>query len=277
MTENKNVLLTIEYDGTRFSGWQRQPEKRTVQGELERVLSELCGTEVRLNGTSRTDAGVHALGQRASFEASFGIPIERIPLAANNLLAGSKLAGTGDVRISKAELVPPGFHARYNARGKKYIYKIRCAETPDVFLRNYRYQLTERLDTDAMRKAAEYIVGTHDFKCFQAAGGEERETTVRTIYGIEIAETEIASGAPSEACPSTERLSQKGAAEIAVAVRGDGFLYNMVRIITGTIVEVGTGKRKPESLADVIASGSRQNAGCTAPPQGLYLAEVYYE
>lgn len=280
--EKKNVLLTIAYDGTRFAGWQRQPAKRTVQGELERVLSELCCTEIHINGTSRTDAGVHALGQRASFCAEFGIPEERLSLAANNMLAGSRLAGTGDIRILKVERVPIGFHARFDARGKKYIYRIRCAETPDVFLRNYRYQITEQLDLDAMREAAKYIEGTHDFKCFQAAGGEEKETTVRTIHGIEIYETALAeskakvserqtaaAGCESGAGRSTER-------EIAIAVRGDGFLYNMVRIITGTLVEVGLGKRKPSSLADIIASGSRQNAGCTAPPQGLYLAEVYY-
>ena len=263
--EKKNVLLTIAYDGTRFAGWQRQPAKRTVQGELERVLSELCCTEIHINGTSRTDAGVHALGQRASFCTEFGIPEERLPLAANNMLAGSRLAGTGDIRILKAERVPIGFHARFNACGKKYIYRIRCAETPDVFLRNYRYQITEQLDLDAMREAAKYIEGTHDFKCFQAAGGEEKETTVRTIHGIEIYETALAE--------SKAKVSER---EIAIAVRGDGFLYNMVRIITGTLVEVGLGKRKPSSLAEIIASGSRQNAGCTAPPQGLYLAEVYY-
>ena len=124
--EKQNVLLTIEYDGTRFAGWQRQPAKRTVQGELERVLSTLCCMEIHINGTSRTDAGVHALGQRASFCAEFGIPVERIPLAANNMLADSKLAGTGDIRILKAESVPVGFHARFDARGKKYIYRIRC-------------------------------------------------------------------------------------------------------------------------------------------------------
>lgn len=290
--EKKNVLLTIAYDGTRFSGWQRQPEKRTVQGELERVLSELCCTEIHINGTSRTDAGVHALGQRASFCAEFGIPEERLPLAANNMLAGSRLAGTGDIRILKAERVPIGFHARFDACGKKYIYRIRCAETPDVFLRNYRYQITEQLDLDAMREAAKYIEGTHDFKCFQAAGGEEKETTVRTIHGIEIYETALAeskakvsecqtaaAGCESEAGGSAKcevEISRNTEREIAIAVRGDGFLYNMVRIITGTLVEVGLGKRKPSSLADIIASGSRQNAGCTAPPQGLYLAEVYY-
>ena len=296
LMEKQNVLLTIEYDGTRFAGWQRQPAKRTVQGELERVLSTLCCMEIHINGTSRTDAGVHALGQRASFCAEFGIPVERIPLAANNMLADSKLAGTGDIRILKAESVPVGFHARFDARGKKYIYRIRCAVTPDVFLRNYRYQITEQLDLDEMREAAKLIEGTHDFKCFQAAGGEEKTTTVRTIHGIEIYEaaandniiakcddmTTLSKNieCEREAERSAEceiRTSKNAEREIAIAVRGDGFLYNMVRIITGTLVEVGLGKRKPSSLADIIVSGSRQNAGHTAPPQGLYLAEVYYD
>jgi len=257
ITENQNVLLTIEYDGTHFSGWQRQPGKRTVQGELERALSELCRSQIKLNGTSRTDAGVHALGQRASFTASFGIPVERIPAAANNILMGNRLAGTGDVRIISAETVPPEFHARFSARGKKYVYRIRCAEKPDVFLRNYRYQITKKLDINAMREAAMHIEGTHDFRCFQAAGGEEKESTVRTIYRIDICE--------------------EGENEIALEVCGDGFLYNMVRIITGTLVETGLGKRKPHTLADIIAGRSRQSAGHTAPPQGLYLAEVYYD
>lgn len=258
--KKRNVLLTIEYDGTNFSGWQRQPSVRTVQGELERVLSVLCAAPISINGTSRTDAGVHALGQRASFEGEFGIPIDRIALAANSLLAENKLAGCGDVRIIKAEQKPADFHARFDCKGKKYIYKIRCAENADVFLKNYRYQLSEKLDTEAMREAAAYIVGTHDFKCFQAAGGEEKKTTVRTVYSLEIKEKTL-----------------EDVLDIDIEIKGDGFLYNMVRIITGTLVEVGLGKRKSEELKEIIESCDRCKAGYTAPPQGLYLAEVYYE
>ena len=254
--EQRNILLTIEYDGSNFCGWQRQPGKRTVQGELERVLSILCACEVKLNGTSRTDAGVHALGQRASFCGEFGIPTDRIPRAANNLLAGSmNNMQVGDVRILKAEEVAEDFHARFDAEGKKYIYRINNSGAADVFRRNYEYFVERPLDLAAMQKAAEYIVGKHDFACFQAAGGQPRKTTVRTIYSLDIA----------------------GAGGFEISVVGDGFLYNMVRIITGTLVDVGLGKIEPDALPEIIESRDRQRAGHTAPPQGLYLAEIYYD
>ena len=233
----RNIFMTIEYDGSDFCGWQRQPNVRTVQGHLEEVLSHVCGKEIKLNGTSRTDAGVHALGQCASFRGEFGIPTDRIMLAANNILAGGRqpLKGIGDVRITSLREMAP---------------------EPDIFRRNYCYQVPQPLDIESMREAAAYIVGTHDFKCFQAAGGEEKETTVRTIYRL---------------C-----VELRGE-DIAIEVSGDGFLYNMVRIIVGTLVEVGLGKREPRELAAIIESGERQKAGHTAPAAGLYLVEVYYE
>ena len=254
----RNILLTIQYDGTGFSGWQRQPQARTVQGEIEKALSALCGKTVEINGTSRTDAGVHALGQRASFRGEFGIPTDKIPRAASNLLAGAMGSGRncGDVRITAAEEMPTDFHARFDSLGKTYRYCIRWGE-PDVFQRNYCYQLKEPLDTAAMQKAAALIEGTHDFACFQAAGGTPRETTVRTIYCLKIIR-------------SAER-------ELHIEVTGDGFLYNMVRIITGTLVEIGQGRRRPEEIPEIIASADRRRAGHTAPPQGLYLVEIYYD
>ena len=184
----RNIFITIEYDGSGFCGWQRQPNVRTVQGHLEEVLSHVCGTPIKINGTSRTDAGVHALGQCASFRGEFGIPTERIMLAANNILAGGRqaLKGIGDVRITALCEMPQDFHARFSARGKQYRYLIRNLPEPDIFRRRYCYQVLQPLDIEAMRKAAAYIVGTHDFKCFQAAGGEEKETTVRTIYHLDI-------------------------------------------------------------------------------------------
>lgn len=258
----RNLLLTIEYDGTNFSGWQRQPAARTVQGELEAVLSKVCGKEIQINGTSRTDAGVHALGQRASFKGAFGIPTDRISLAVNNMLAGiCKNQGAkgdcADVKIVKVEEMPMDFHARFDCKGKKYRYILRNSADMDIFRRNYCYQVKTPLNVDAMRQAAAHIVGTHDFACFQAAGGTPRETTVRTIFSLDILQ-------PAEN-------------EIHLEVSGDGFLYNMVRIITGTLVDVGSGKIAPEALVDIIESKDRANAGHTAPPQGLYLAEVYYE
>ncbi len=257
--KERNILLTIEYDGTDFFGWQRQPEARTVQGELEKVLSKVCGTDIKINGTSRTDAGVHALGQRASFKGAFGIPTERIMMAVNNMLSGGKQVRTkcSDVRIIDVQEVNPEFHARFNAKGKKYRYLIRNNSEPDIFTRNYFYHVRTPLNVEAMKKAAEFIVGTHDFACFQSAGGNPRETTVRTVYSLEIME--------------------KSDGIIAIEVSGDGFLYNMVRIIVGTLVEVGTGKKPPEDMQHIIESCSRQTAGHTAPPEGLYLVEVFYD
>ena len=253
----RNVLLTIEYDGSGFHGWQRQPEVRTVQGELERVLTRVCGVPIDINGTSRTDAGVHALGQRASFKGDFGIPTDRLMLAANNLLAGgmNSQRGVGDVRIIAAEEVPDDFHARFSSRGKMYRYIIRNCPDVDIFQRNYCYQVRQPLDVEAMMDAAAYIEGTHDFKCFQAAGGQEKETTVRTIHSLNI---------------------RRESENVIIEVSGDGFLYNMVRIIVGTLTEVGLGKKRPEDVGNIIESRDRQKAGHTAPAEGLYLVEIYY-
>ena len=254
----RNLLLTIEYDGSEFSGWQRQPERRTVQGELERVLSKVCGVPVQINGTSRTDAGVHGLGQRASFKLKSGIPTDKIKLAANNILAGGKnlAASVGDVRILNVEEMPSEFHARFDAKGKKYRYVIFNGDDQNIFRRKYCYQVQKPLDVEAMQKAAEHIVGTHDFACFQSAGGQERETTVRTVFGLDVFRNDQ---------------------DVVIEISGDGFLYNMVRIITGTLVEVGLGRRNADDLVGIIESADRTKAGHKAPAEGLYLVEVYYE
>lgn len=254
----RNLLLTIEYDGSGFSGWQRQPGLRTVQGELERALSKVCGCEITINGTSRTDAGVHALGQRASFKGEFGIPTARIKLVANNLLAGGQNSqrGVSDVRITEVREMPLEFHARFDSKGKTYRYVILNTEEPDIFRRNYCCQVRKPLDTDRMRKAAAHIEGTHDFRCFQAAGGNERLTTVRTIHRVDI-----------------HRENEN----VIIEVTGDGFLYNMVRIIAGTLIEVGLGKKLPEEIPGIIEGKDRQKAGYTAPAEGLYLVRIFYE
>lgn len=253
----KNVLLTIAYDGTNFSGWQKQPDQRTVQGELEKALSTLCNTEITINGTGRTDAGVHAWGQCASFRAEFGIPVERIKDALNDLLGtGRKAIVPKDILIKEASLVPEDFHARFSARAKTYVYRIRNQVETDIFQRDYCFQVREPLDHELMRKGAELLEGTHDYKSFQASGGEEKETTIRTIKSIVIQEEEN---------------------RLGIHVTGDGFLYNMVRIIVGTLVEVGKGKIPPEEIVNILDGKDRQLAGPTAPAQGLYLAKVYFD
>ena len=236
--QERNFLLTIEYDGSEFCGWQRQPGVRTVQGVLEETLSAVCGAQVSLNGTSRTDAGVHALGQRASFRGVYGIPTEKIMQAANDRLCGGRRLGgkLGDVRITALEEKPLDFHARFDAKGKKYRYVIQ--------------------NEGPVRKGAAHIIGTHDFACFEAAGSQPRQTTVRTVYSLEICRREN---------------------DVILEISGDGFLYNMVRIIAGTLVEVGLERRTPQSVRETIAGQKRSLAGHTAPPQGLYLLEVYYE
>lgn len=268
----KNVLLTIAYDGTDFCGWQKQPGQRSVQEEVERALSIVCAQPIRINGTSRTDAGVHAYGQRASFTADFSIPIEKIPLVANGIFASAVSErcrkASGDVAILAAEEVEPGFHARFDAAGKKYIYRIDNSGRPDPFGRNYRYQVGRPLDLDAMERAAAHLIGTQDFKCFQAAGGKELETTVRTVYSARIS-------APGGTVSGPALTGFEKAIEFEII--GDGFLYNMVRIIAGTLVDVGLGKKDPGDLPGIITGRDRRRAGHTAPPQGLYLAEIYYE
>ena len=275
----KNYLLKIEYDGSAFHGWQEQRNLRTVQGEIQDALSSVCGQEIQVSGTSRTDAGVHALMQCLSFKADIGIPVENLARALNNMLSGGRY-GEGskgsDVRVISAEEVPDDFHARFSCKGKTYKYLISC-NAPSAFRRNYVYNLdAEKLDVAAMREAARHIVGTHDFEAFQAAGGTPRETTVRTVYGVEVShvgECEKKNDfdkATVNCIPAFEN-------DIVISVTGDGFLYNMVRIIAGTLIEVGLGKISPDELSKIIESKDRTTAGHTAPACGLYLAEIYFD
>jgi len=252
-----NILLRIAYDGSDFHGWQKQPGQRTVQGELEEKLSSVLRAPVQLEGTSRTDAGVHALGQCATLRGDFGIPTGRIPIAVNNLLS--------DVRVLSAEDKPEGFHARFDAAGKTYVYRFAVSPPNEIFLRNYACLLANSPNIGNMSEAAEYIVGTHDFSCFRAAGGTEHESAVRTIFAARIMKG-VATD-PAGICYDT----------IEAEVTGDGFLYNMVRIIAGTLLEAGFEKLAPKEIISIIASKNREKAGPTAPPQGLYLKEVYYD
>lgn len=258
MLMGQNVLIRIEYDGTNFSGWQKQPHARTVQGEIEHVLKYIAMEDVNIHGTSRTDAGVHALGQCASFDWNSGMPVDKLPEVMNRRFGAGGLGRSGapgDIRILSAEVMPDEFHARYSCSGKTYRYLI--DKTGDIFRRNYAFQYPDAhlLDTEEMRRAASHITGTHDFKCFETSGGTPRESTVRTISALDISEDENT---------------------IIIEVTGDGFLYNMVRIIVGTLVETGIGRRNADDMPAVIESRSRANSGFTAPPQGLYLKEIYF-
>ena len=255
----KNVLIRIQYDGTNFSGWQKQPSARTVQGEIEHVLKYIAMEDVHIHGTSRTDAGVHALGQCASFEWNSPMPVEKLPEVMNRRFGAGgegRSGAPGDIRILSADVMEEDFHARYSCKGKTYRYII--DKTGDIFRRNqtFQYPGAEMLDIGKMREAAAHIVGTHDFKCFETAGGTPRESTVRTVSALEITDTDES---------------------IVIEITGDGFLYNMVRIIVGTLVEVGNGHKSAEELPEIIEGRNRGKAGFTAPPQGLYLKEIYFE
>ena len=252
-----NILLRIAYDGSRFHGWQKQPGLRTVQGVLEETLEKICGAPVTLEGTSRTDAGVHALGQCATMRGEYGVPADRIPIAANNLLS--------DVMVLSAEEKPEDFHARFSAAGKTYVYRFAVAPRTPVFLREYVCLLANAPNTGNMVEAAKYMEGTHDFACFQAAGGAPRETTVRTVFAVRVRE-----GTGTDPAGNIYDT-------IEAEVTGDGFLYNMVRIIAGTLTDAGFGRLAPNDIRGIIASRNRALAGPTAPPQGLYLREVYFD
>jgi tRNA pseudouridine38-40 synthase len=281
----RNILLTIEYDGTGFSGWQRQPGKRTVCGTLEEALSAVTGLDVKIDGTSRTDAGVHALGQRASFLLpDRGIPAERIPRAVNDRLAAMCGEAGADVRVVAAEEVPEGFHARFSSRGKRYIYRVLCGAEPSAFARTRFCQIEGTLDAEAMREAAAHLVGEHDFAAFRSSGGNPVNSTVREIYeikieglpaeGFGIRSAQGGAGALRDGADGAAGLSAPR--ELRISVSGSGFLYNMVRIISGTLIEAGLGKRTPGSVLEALRSGERARAGFTAPAQGLYLDEVFF-
>ncbi|MCT4594525.1 MAG: tRNA pseudouridine(38-40) synthase TruA [Anaeromicrobium sp.] len=243
----KNVKLTVEYDGTLFYGWQRQKNDRSVQEEIEKGLSKIMKKNVKINGSGRTDARVHGLRQIANFREEFTIPIERIPVALNSILPD-------DIAIINAELAEENFHARYDAVGKKYIYKIYNDPYRSPLWRNYAYYVGDELDLDKMIKASKAFIGTHDFIGFMSSGSSVVDT-VRTIYDL--------------------RIHREGPL-ITIEIKGNGFLYNMVRIIVGTLVEVGKGKKSVDEMGKIIESRSRKRAGHTAPAQGLYLSHVYY-
>lgn len=243
-----NVKLTIQYDGTRYDGWQRQGNTdNTLQGRLEGVLSRMAGKPVEIQGAGRTDAGVHARGQVASVHLPEGYTPQEVQNYLNRYLPE-------DVAVVDVVEVGERFHARLSATGKEYRYHIRMGSVPDVFARKYQYRVEEPLDLAAMERAAGYLTGKHDFRSF-CGNRRFKKSTVREVFHIGV-----------EVCGS----------DLTLVYRGDGFLYNMVRILTGTLLEVGLGQRTPESMVDVLEARERTAAGKTAPAQGLVLQEVYY-
>jgi len=238
----------ISYDGTAFAGYQVQPEKRTVQSELEAALGKMHkGTQVKVTASGRTDAGVHAKGQVIHFDSTNALPAENWQKALNALLPD-------DIVVLAVEQVPDDFHARFNPIGKEYRYRVERSPLRDPFQRHYAYHYPYPLDLEAMREAASYLVGTHDFTSFCASNTSVVDK-VRTIHEIEVKEQ---------------------GDSLVFRFFGTGFLYNMVRILVGTLLEVGSGKRKATDLPHILAKCDRQAAGKTAPGHGLYLWEVYY-
>ena len=243
-----NFKLTIQYDGTRYDGWQRQGNTdNTLQGRLEGVLSRMVGKPVEIQGAGRTDAGVHARGQVASVHLPEGYTPQEVQNYLNRYLPE-------DVAVVEVVEVGERFHARLSATGKEYRYHIRMGTVPDVFARKYQYRVEEPLDLAAMERAAGYLTGKHDFRSF-CGNRRFKKSTVREVFHIGV-----------EVCGS----------DLTLVYRGDGFLYNMVRILTGTLLEVGLGQRTPESMVDILEARERTAAGKTAPAQGLVLQEVYY-
>ena len=259
----RRILLRVAYDGTNYHGWQVQPNAKTIEGELNRVLTQLTGEEIQVTGASRTDAGVHALGNVAVFDTVSKIPAEKFSYALNQRLPE-------DIVIQSSLQVADDFHPRHCDCRKTYEYDILNRTFPLPAYRNTAYFLYGDLDLDAMRRACQAFPGEHDFASFCAAGAQV-QTTVRTIYSLEVLEQPLAvtgRGVLSQRSP--ERL-------LTIRVRGNGFLYNMVRIIAGTLVEVGRGHIRPEEVEGIIAACDRAKAGPTAPARGLRLVEIKYD
>lgn len=242
-----NIKLVLEYDGSSYHGWQIQSNAVTVQQTVRDALRKITREDISLIGCGRTDSGVHAINYAANFRTDSAIPPEKFKNALNAQLPP-------DIRCKLSELTDDEFHASSSATGKTYVYKILNRPDADVFLRNYVWHYKHNINVEKMRLAASAFVGEHDFIGF-AASNFTVKTTVRTIYALDVSEKD---------------------GVITISVTGNGFLYNMVRIIAGTLAFMGNGKIDYNAAAEIIASRDRTRAGITAPPQGLFLKEVYY-
>ncbi len=244
----KRVKLTVAYDGTNYCGWQIQPNGNTIEAELNHHLSELLSEPIQVIGASRTDAGVHAKGNVAVFDTSARMPAEKISYAMNTRLPA-------DIRIQKSEEVAPDFHPRFCKTRKTYEYHICNRKFPDPCRRLYSLFYYRDLDVERMQQAADYLVGTHDFTSFCTVRTEVKDR-VRTIYELSV----------------TRREDM-----ITVRITGNGFLYNMVRIIVGTLLRVGSGQMEPEEIPEILEARDRGRAAETARPEGLFLVSIDYE
>lgn len=245
----KNIAVTVRYDGTRYRGWQRQSSTGdTIQGKLEAILRKMTGEEIEVDGSGRTDAGVHAAAQQANFRIDTDLTPEEVMDYMNAYLPR-------DIGIISAREASPRFHSRLNAIKKTYCYRIHTGKIPCIFGARYCWIKGGSLDTSAMRLAASHLLGKHDFKSFTDLK-KTKKSTVRTIESIDIEER---------------------GDDISITFTGDSFLYHMVRILTGTLCEVGEGKLSPDDIPGIIEAEDRQKAGPLAPAEGLMLMKVYYD
>lgn len=245
----KNYTITVQYDGTRYKGWQVQKSTdQTIQGKLQNVLQTLAGHPVEVIGSGRTDAGVHARGQVANFHLDEHFSMDEIFQWLNRYLPE-------DIAVIAIEEVDERFHARYHAVEKTYQYRIHTGIVPNAFERRELYDYKQPLDIEKMKKAAELLCGTHDYTSF-CGNRKFKKSAVRTVYRIDV---------------------EKKGDEIRLTYSGDGFLQNMIRILTGTLIEVGNGSRELEEMTEILEAKDRARAGYTAPPQGLTLLHVTYE
>ncbi len=248
----KNIAVKIMYDGSKYHGWQNQKNGITVQERIETVLSELTGENTSVTGCSRTDAGVHALEYYFNFKSNTRIPTERLPFAINTHM------GEDSIAAIEAFEVPDTFNARFSSKGKRYNYRIWNSNIENPFTAKYSWFLPYTLNIEKMQRAAGAFCGTHDFSAFMAAGGSQK-TTIRTIRDCKVSK------------------SVDWPEQIEIEVEADAFLYNMVRIISGTLAEVGIGRIPETEIGEIINSCDRKRAGMTAPPEGLFLKKVFYD
>lgn len=245
----RNIRLLLQYEGTRYQGWQRQQStENTIQGKLEQLLTRMCGEPVEVQGSGRTDAGVHARGQVANFHTECDMPVEEMQAYINTYLPD-------DIAVIGICEAAPRFHSRLNASGKHYEYRVINSEIPDVFWRRYALEVPEPLDVQAMERAAAHLLGEHDFKSFTSAK-KGKKSTVRRIDEI--------------------KISRDGNL-LCFSFKGSGFLHHMVRILMGTLLEVGMGKRGADSIPELISARDRAQAGPLVPAKGLTLVEVFFQ